>query len=552
MPVKMLRYALPVLFAVVLTTAAKELFNTVKFGRDGLDLYNVREDTDSSKRRFFAVADLSYRHAGIPSTTDLVLSFNRPAAELVRDDSGQYVIHRAEFEARRGAGTLGGAGAYFFKAGHRVEIRPERELWLGGCSDAGSFTIEMRLQPASLSDGAVLFSAVGYASGLKQGVEIIIKGKRVVARLHRFFRDVSGRRVDVFLNRARPLGAGEWRHYALSFDRVSGKLASLVDGEEQEVVYVSDNGEPFVNVYEPSFACEDLPPVVIGRNYYGVIDELRVSYRHIDDLKKETELAVRNHSAVGAIGRTPVNREGVVTSPVYRFPGTGTGVLLFQWDELIKNNTHVWMEFRTSDDLFDRNAEAPRWYRVENSQRNIHLKKTDGMYLRGRYHQWRAHLVVSPDGAHSPRLYGVELQYQLDPAPRPPLMLEVVRTADEMVRLRWKKSVEHDILGYRIYYGTTPGRYEGIIGTVGGRRIDNALAGGRNYIEIDVNNALIEENAALDRRKLLGFPVIKNNVLYFFAVSAYDSYRPDTPHNHESELSKEITARPFAGSEIGN
>ncbi len=121
-----------------------------------------------------------------------------------------------------------------------------------------------------------------------------------------------------------------------------------------------------------------------------------------------------------------------------------------------------------------------------------------------------------------------------------------------MVRLRWKKSVEHDILGYRIYYGTTPGRYEGIIGTVGGRRIDNALAGGKNYIEIDVNNALIEENAALDRRKLLGFPVIKNNVLYFFAVSAYDSYRPDTPHNHESELSKEITARPFAGSEIGN
>ncbi len=136
MPVKMLRYALPVLFAVVLTTAAKELFNTVKFGRDGLDLYNVREDTDSSKRRFFAVADLSYRHAGIPSTTDLVLSFNRPAAELVRDDSGQYVIHRAEFEARRGAGTLGGAGAYFFQSGppRRDPARARALAW--GCSDA--------------------------------------------------------------------------------------------------------------------------------------------------------------------------------------------------------------------------------------------------------------------------------------------------------------------------------------------------------------------------------------------------------------------------------
>ncbi|HSV95964.1 MAG TPA: hypothetical protein VLM75_03410 [Spirochaetota bacterium] len=548
----MLRYALFVIVAVILATAAKELFDTVKFGREGLDLYNVREDTDSNKRRFFAVADLSYRHAGIPSTTDLVLSFNRPAPEMVKDDSGQYIIRRAGFETMLGAGTLGGAGAYFFKTGHRVEIRPERNLWLGGCADAGSFTIEMRLQPASLSDGAVLFSSVGYASGLKQGVEIVLKGKRVVARLHRFFRDAAGRRVDVFLNRARPFSEGEWRHYALSFDRVSGKLASLVDGEEQEVVYLSDNGEPFVNVYEPSFACEDLPVVVVGKNYFGAIDELRVSYRHIDDLKKVTELAIKSYGAIGAIGRTPVNREGVVTSPVYNFPGTGTRVLLFKWEELVKNNTHIWMEFRTSDDLFDRNGEAPRWYRIGNNQRNISLKKTDGLYLRGRYYQWRAHLLASPDGAHSPRLYGAEIQYQLDPAPRPPIMVGVVKTGDAVVRLRWRKNVEHDILGYRIYYGTSPGKYDGIIAMAGGRRIDNALAAGRNHIEIDVTNELIQENMALDPRKLLAFPILKNNVLYFFAVSAYDSYRPDTPHRHESEPSKEISARPSAGSEITN
>ncbi len=532
--------------------AAKELFDTVKFGREGLDLYNVREDSDPGRRRFLAVADLSYRHAGIPYTTDLVLSFNRPASELVRDDSGQYIIRRAEFETRRGAGTLGGAGAYFFKSGHRVEIRPERNLWLGSCTDAGSFTIEMRLQPASLSDGAVLFSSVGYASGLKQGVEIVIKGKRVVARLHRFFRDAAGRRVDVFLNRARPFSEGEWRHYALSFDRITGKLASLVDGEEQEVLYLSDNGEPFVNVYEPSFACADLPVVVVGKNYYGAIDELRVSYRHIDDLKKETELAIKSYSGIGAIGRMPVNREGVVTSPVYTFPGTGTRVLLFQWEELLAENTHIWMEFRTSDDLFDRNGEAPRWYRIENNQRNIYLKKTDGMYLRGKYYQWRAHLLASPDGARSPRWYGAEIQYQLDPAPRPPIMVETVKTGDAMVRLRWKKSVEHDILGYRIYYGTSPGKYDGIIAMAGGRRIDNALAAGRNHIEIDVTNEVIQENMALDRRKLLAFPALKNDVLYFFAVSAYDSYRPDTPHNHESGLSKEISARPSPGSEITN
>ena len=46
----LLRYALPVIALALLATAAKELFDTVKFGREGLDLYGVREDTDEAGR----------------------------------------------------------------------------------------------------------------------------------------------------------------------------------------------------------------------------------------------------------------------------------------------------------------------------------------------------------------------------------------------------------------------------------------------------------------------------------------------------------------------
>jgi hypothetical protein len=35
----LLKYALPVIALVLLATAAKDLFDTVKFGREGLDLY---------------------------------------------------------------------------------------------------------------------------------------------------------------------------------------------------------------------------------------------------------------------------------------------------------------------------------------------------------------------------------------------------------------------------------------------------------------------------------------------------------------------------------
>ncbi|HOW81904.1 MAG TPA: hypothetical protein PK573_05045, partial [Spirochaetota bacterium] len=61
---------------------------------------------------------------------------------------------------------------------------------------------------------------------------------------------------------------------------------------------------------------------------------------------------------------------------------------------------------------------------------------------------------------------------------------------------------------------------------------------------------VIEENMALEKRGILSFPQLKNTVLYYFSVTAYDAYKPDTPYNHESPLSGAVSARPYAGTEI--
>ena len=129
-------------------------------------------------------------------------------------------------------------------------------------------------------------------------------------------------------------------------------------------------------------------------------------------------------------------------------------------------------------------------------------------------------------------------------------MFETAAVGDGSATLRWKKNVEPDIAGYKIYYGIRPGRYEGVIKTVDGARISNDFTPGRNYIQVTLNNAVVEENRARDRSGMLDYPIIRNDVLYYFAVSAYDSYRIDTSYNHESGYSTEITARPTPGSEI--
>jgi hypothetical protein len=71
-----------------------------------------------------------------------------------------------------------------------------------------------------------------------------------------------------------------------------------------------------------------------------------------------------------------------------------------------------------------------------------------------------------------------------------------------------------------------------------------------DYVYVKIDNSVIEENKNFDKRGVLLYPYIKNTVLYYFAVTAYDTYKEGTVYNHESGLSSYIEARPYAGSDI--
>jgi hypothetical protein len=284
-------------------------------------------------------------------------------------------------------------------------------------------------------------------------------------------------------------------------------------------------------------------------DFSGCIDEFRISYRSFIYLERRGDIAVKPHRKIILAGRIPVNAEGIVTSPVYELPSTGTRITEFTWEESLEKDTFIWFEIRISDRLFRDTDPSIKWYRIKNGQRKIYLMKDGGGdFLRGKYCQWRAHCLASPDGKRSPELSNIALKYTLDNPPKPPSDL-VAASADSSVVLCWKKNVDADIHGYRIFYGVVPGRIDGILSTVNGRRISNELSAGDEMI-VRVNNDLIEENRKGDRRGVLSYPLMNNTVLYYFRVSAYDSYKPDTVYNHESKPSPRVTARPFAGTEI--
>jgi len=549
-----------IIFSQILSASSRHESGQIVFNDfPEKSLHNIKSIILPDSTKAYSLMDLSYTGDKDHLLTDVVLSFDKPGYSYIRDDSGKYEISSSNYIFSQDSGGIGKGCASFFMKDHGVKIKTVNSLWMGSCEDLGSFNIEFRFKAGNTGRG-ILFSRVGYSSGRKKGVEIILRKNRVIVEMHNMFQKPDGSWESAVMSGRSSVAAGKWYHFSLSYDRISGKLSRLINGVEDESVYMTAGGDPFEYVYIPSFGhrettedafkCIDLPLAVLGSDYNGFIDEFRISYTSFEDLEKIKDIAVSSFKGSSYAGRIPYNREGVITSPVYTFPSTGTAVTELLWQAQIPDETFIWMEFRLADRFFDGRDPDLKWYRVDNRQRRIFLMKSDdGEYLRGKYFQWRAHLVASPDGRKSPLLKNVKIDYRLDKAPDVPMFLETVRTGDRTVALKWKKNVDHDIMGYRIYYGTAKGKYDGIISRVNGEKITNNMSN-NNYIEIKIDNNLVDENKKSDSRGVLLYPSLENTVLYYFSVSAYDSYRPDTVYNHESELSEPVTARPFAGSEI--
>jgi hypothetical protein len=190
--------------------------------------------------------------------------------------------------------------------------------------------------------------------------------------------------------------------------------------------------------------------------------------------------------------------------------------------------------FRFSDDseiqFFVRAADNPcRW---GDGDWLIFTPGTElGGKIRGRYVQLAADFYPSEDAETSPYLEEIRIVYRPDEAPLPPPALTAV-AGDGGVRLSWKSSPDLDTAGYLVYYGEARGEYFGE-GAVPGASPVNA--GKRNSLFIEG---------------------LKNGVLYYFAVAAYDRVNPEglagtvpggSAAFHAGEFSREVSARPLAG-----
>ena len=173
----------------------------------------------------------------------------------------------------------------------------------------------------------------------------------------------------------------------------------------------------------------------------------------------------------------------------------------------VPSQTAVNLYVRSGDNQYNWTDTYPEWKVVENRE---DIKGVSGLYF-----QIAAEILPDGNGAVSPTITEIKINYTELPEPLPPFSLKAI-AGDGCVTLKWNYSVDDTTGGYYVYYGNRPGEYLGRIALEGASPIN---AGNTTSIT------------------LTG---LENGTIYYFAVASWSKYN----ENVIGELSREVFARP--------
>jgi hypothetical protein len=477
--------------------------------------------------RPYPVLALSSARAGTEPDADLVLSFDEERPELFADAAGHYTVAAAPLVSsvnQRWARAGSGAARFSLSDGAETTeiaegplvVRPQgREGLFAENRDITDFTLEFWLYPMTMEKGEQIltWTASRQAPGgdpVFQRIQCAVARNRLGWTFVDFFTPPGGDHgLTLNLEGLSPLSPRVWSHHLIRFDAATGLLEYLVNGVVEAVVYAAAGGREGGEVCPPVIG--EGSALILGSRYSGLIDEFRVygAYRENPGLEK--------YPPQGGRAETRLLDLGPDYGPLLRVEASG-GRSSASGGRLV-NQFSGGRDFRFPDDsalsFFIRLSSSPaipaeaEWIPLEPG-RDLPGK------LRGRFVQIAVMLYPSGDGETSPYLESLRLVYQPQLPPQPPTQVTAI-ARDGAVDLSWKPSVDKNVAGYLVYYGTAGGAYFGDQAFLGPSPIN---AGKRSSLRIDG---------------------LTNGVLYYFSIAAYDRLDP----LHSGVFSREVSARPL-------
>lgn len=423
--------------------------------------------------------------------TDLLLHFN---SDGEGDATGNYLL-RTSWVRASGQAAYRGAGAAAFQNrddGLILEGGPDSLFAPGRVW--GDFTLEFWLYPANVQDGETLFLWKGSEQSGRnfrsQELRVSFQGRRILWKFEQFFEGFPG--GTLVLQGRQSLLPRTWRHHLIRFDSTTGLLEYLLDNVPEASVHVTSDGRESSQVHVPRIGRSSQSLVYLGPNITALVDEF-----HLSGVLDPGVGLGRYHQDSGTlISRildlgTPGALVNRMTALAEKPGQTALRYYIRQADQ----KTYRWTREGTLDLL------EGEWVPVVPGQ-DLSL-----LSLRGRYLQIRADLLSDGTGERSPVLRELKVHYRpsLPPPPPPGVFAE---PGPGKVTLKWRGITREGLAGYRIFYGTSPGRYT---------------------MDVDVGQV---QEFTLDG--------LMDGRLYYFALVSYDKGNPPLL----SAFSQEVSARP--------
>jgi hypothetical protein len=456
---------------------------------------------------------------------ELHLDFENKKANLLKDKNENYSIDYAQYTVVDGKAPNGKRYASFTTRDSHIRVNTVGAGLLGEKVINTPFYFSFFVMPGELEQNSKIFYK-DYITGSKRyGIECKIVHNKIEINFNNLFYYKTGMTKSYSLKSQDKLKSKEWTHVVIAVDPNSSSAELFENGIQKDqffaTVGANDPSSMFFGFHE-----NDTNPLVIGRDYYGKLDNFILGRGKVSDVSKLTVPFAGVHYEENV--KFPSHRRGNAISPVIKTKYSHSLPIQLQYDAEIPEGTHLEILYRLSGEPFEEDSSFPEWKHYEKIQFQDKMKLPTFQYF-----QWKVIMRSNYAGTLTPGLTNLKFTYLETVPPQEPYNLRVSQFDHDNLKvcLSWNSNHEKNVIfggGYMIHYGLSPERMLGTLKfTLDGSKITGkSLDSQKNYKSLEqcIDNSLIQFNALFTKDKNL--PVFRSGITYYFKISAYNDKYP--------------------------
>ncbi|HZK19954.1 MAG TPA: LamG-like jellyroll fold domain-containing protein [Treponemataceae bacterium] len=462
-------------------------------GEQGWNAFSMKNNIQMCSGRFgYESIRIASASAQLNDTTDMLLSFENGT---FADSSGNYNVVTSLLSVNNSA-IMGDYSALSRGMSGGLKMRGNKDALFGKSGIIGSFSISFWLNPSIAENGETVFSWRSSRDVNYEPMYQMIAGAFFNNKFEWTFTNVFStpftNETSFVLESSNIVVPDSWSHHVINFNEQTGLIEYYINGRLESLVYATSNRKESGEVYQ---AVLGVPAdLEICPLFTGLIDDFCI--------RKKSVEPNRHHPMVFQEG-------GSFYTQILGPFNTASKIIHVESVHTLPDQTDIQLFMRGGENQFGWSDTFPEWVSIQNGKP---LKVVEGAYF-----QLAARLYTDGGGNVSPQLTSVRIVYDETDPPLPPFNV-FVTAGDSSATIRWLPSVDSNVDGYFLYYGTSSGEYLG-----------QCAVEGSSPITIDKKIEYI----------LTG---LKNGKIYYFAVSSY--INTGIQNYVEGILSNEIWIRP--------